>query len=63
MQSFSVNQWHRNGDGDTPSVYVISENIPEILCPVLAFMLCQGPLQTRRGTEEKCKKDMGSASS
>lgn len=54
------NQWHVDGDGDTPSVYVISDNIPGILYPVLAFMLCQGPLQARRGSEENCKKGMRS---
>lgn len=54
------NQWNTDGDGDTPSVYVISENIPGILCPVLAFTLCQGPLQTARGSEENCKNAMRS---
>lgn len=53
-------QENMDGEGDTPSVYVVSESIPGILCPVLSFMLWEGHLQTGMSSEENCKKSMSS---
>lgn len=46
-------QGNTDGEGDTPPVYVISESILGILCPVVAFTFWEA--QTGIISEENCK--------
>lgn len=51
-------QGNADGEGDTLPVYVISESIPGILYPALAFIFWEA--QTGISSEENCKTSMRS---